>query len=794
MAYSTSGELKGRVTDANVPDHPLEYATISVYSKDSSLISGIITDNKGTFSLELNPGEYYAVIQFISYTSDTISNISITEQKPVADVGTIKLKLQTTQIEEAVVIGEKSSMVIDLDKKVFNVGKDLNNAGKSASEILDNIPSVTVDAEGNVSLRGSQNLQILVDGRPSGLVSAENTDALRSLQGNLIDRVEVITNPSSRYEAEGMAGIINLVLKKDQRKGVNGSFELSAGYPHEYSLGANISFRREKINYFLNYGLRYFERPGEGNSFQRFSFPDTSYLTRVKRDPLRSGWSHNVRIGADFNINEKNILTFSSVLGFEDQINISRIWYEDYTISENLLKITSRRDEESETEKNVEFSLNYLKNFDRKNQKFNFLAQYINEGEIEESDIREGLLFHFNEEINGAPLLQKSLNDEGQQNILLQADYEHPLNEDGKVETGIRSEFRKILNPYSVEEIDSGTNEWQKLPQFSNNFEYIENVYAAYIQIGNTFNNISIQAGLRSELSDIQTYLKETDNKNRRRYTDFFPSFHTSYKFNEKNSVQISYTRRINRPGFWSLNPFYTFSDSRNIRTGNPDLEPEYTNSFETGYILNIENFSFYAGLYYNNTQGVIERINYVDTTGTSFQIPFNLSERNSFGFESNISINPLEWWKLNTDFNFYRAITEGNYNGESLNSDSYSWNLRLDSKMNFKNNLDFQTTFFYRAPQTTTQGERKAFYMMNIGLSKDILKGNGTITFNVRDLLNSRKFSFILDSPELYSENEFRWSTRSFSLTFMYRLNQNKKQDSSNGRNDQVPDGSMDF
>ncbi|MBN2349603.1 MAG: TonB-dependent receptor [Bacteroidales bacterium] len=784
--------ITGIITDINGQE-PLEFATVSVYTPDSALVTGNITGPDGTFKIALIPGLYFAKIQFVSYEEKFTNIFSIPFGESPINLGTIALEPRTVLISEAVITGEKSEMVIALDKKVFNVGKDLSNTGKSTLEILDNVPSVSVDLDGNISMRGSESLQILVDGKPSGLINNGNSNALQSLPGNLIERIEVITNPSARYEAEGMAGIINIVLKKEERYGVNGSFEGSAGYPHDYSLSTNINFRREKINYFINYGLSYDERPGDGSAFQHFMFEDTTYYTRMHRSRLRTGWSHTLRGGADYFINSRNVITASVMVGIEDQLNLTDILYKDYDANEILSDNTLREDREKETERNIEFALNYEKKFEKKDHKFNALFQYIEDSELEKSNISERQIDYSGENIDENPLFQKSYNKEFERKILFKADYIYPLSEKLKFETGYRSEFRKITNPYIVEEIDSDDN-WIKLSDFSNNFDYTENVHALYIQTGNKFGKYSLQLGLRAELSDIHTYLENTREQNDRLYFNIFPTIHNSFQFDQKNSFQLSYSRRINRPHFWLLNPFYSFSDSRNFRSGNPNLNPEYTDSYEGGYLFNNGKFSFYGGLYYKNTEGVIERINFVDTTGITIQKPLNLSKQKSYGIESNISLDVVKWWTLSGDINFYRAITTGEYAGENLSSDTYSWNTRLNSKLKFRNNLDFQAIFFYRAPQRTTQGIRKEFYMLNLAASKDVLGGDGTLTLNIRDVLNSRKFRYILERPELYSENEFRWSTRSISLTFIYRLNQKKKINGNGNRGNGAGGGDIEF
>jgi outer membrane receptor protein involved in Fe transport len=791
----SKGLLTGRIVDSE-KGQPLEFATISVYSIDSVLTGGGITNAEGTFSIELSRGRYYAVIRFISFEDKVLENIEISSVSKKYNAGNIVLGANAKQLNEVEVTAQKSEMVINLDKKVFNVGQDLSNTGKSALDILDNIPSIAVDLDGNVSLRGSQNIQILVDGKPSGIANAENTEALQSIQGSMIERIEVVTNPSARYEAEGMGGIINIVLKKEQKSGINGSFELTTGYPDNHSFGANVNFRRAKINYFVNYTIRYRENPGSGNSFQHFMRTDTSYYTLIDRTRNRSGLSNQGRAGFDYFINPKNTLTAYFLINYQNQNNSSKIFYHDYldnsevlNVPGNLIGLTKRIDDESETRKNIEASLTWEKNFTKKDHKLVFISQYEDSKDQEDSEIAEkiaivdqnnreameALTIEDEIEFPDSVLNQRSANGEGESNLLLQADYIYPFGKDGKFEAGYRSEFRTIKNPYSVSELNS-QNIWQEIPGFSNDFKYHDDVHALYVQAGNNYNKFSLQLGLRAELSHVSTALKQTNEKSENEYLDFFPTIHSTYQLNPINSVQLSYSRRIQRPNFRMLNPFHSYSDSRNIQTGNPYLKPEYTNSMEAGYLMKRTVLNFYSGVYYRNTGNVIERVNIIDTLGITYITPINLSQRNAFGIESNITANVGKWWTLSGDVNFYRSITEGRYNGEDLNSDDYSWNTRLNSKMRFPAGVDFQTIFFYRAPEETTQGRREAFYMLNMGLSKDIFKNKGTLTLNIQDLLNSRRFRFELDKPELYAKEEFRWSKRSFSLSFVYRLNQKKK------------------
>lgn len=770
---SEASGITGRVVDQSGGE-TLPYATVAVYNSDSTLVDGGITDETGRFTFTLPPGNYYMEVQFVAYNKEVVSNIELSTRRQQLDLGTIALSSSATDLDEVTVTGERSEMVIGVDRKVFNVGADLSNSGNSAAEILDNIPTVAVDADGNVSLRGSGGVRMLIDGKPSGLVNAGNAEALRALQGNMIERVEVITNPSARYEAEGMVGIINIVLKKDQRKGVNGSFEGTVGLPQRYSAGANVNFRREKVNYFINYGVRYSEREGSGFSDQTFPQANPPFSTRIDNERNRSGWSQNLRGGMDFFLTPTATLTAAALVRFDDEENLGSVRYSDFAQDSNEpFRISERVDLETEMERNMEYSLNFEQKFsDHEAHTLNAFVQYMEDSETEVSDLTETVLLGADAD---EQLFQQVYNKEQEENWLFQADYVHPFREEGRLEAGLRSELRNIRNPYEVEELENGN--WTALPEYTNNFSYDENVFAGYLQGANKFGPVSVQAGLRAEYSDITTFLEQGAVKNQRDYLHFFPTLHTTYHFSTYNAWQISYSRRINRPHFWSLNPFYGFSDSRNIRTGNPNLEPEFTDAYESGWVYSTDNSSIYAGIYYRHTSDVIERISYVDDNGITYSVPRNLAERHAYGAETNLSFSPLKWWDLSANFNFYRMQTEGvfEYNEQrmDLSADTYSWDTRMNSRMRWDNDLSFQTTFFYRGKQETTQGKRLPFYMLNATLSKEVLKGNGTLSLNVRDVLNSRKFRYELNQPDLISVNEHRWSGQEIRLTFVYRLNQ---------------------
>lgn len=770
------GIVQGLIVD-ELSQSPLDYATVSIYSaQDSSLATGGITDETGRFNIEVKPGRYYAELTFISYQTQNIGDIEISSRQMTFDLGVVGLRSDAAVLAEVEVRAERSRMQMALDKRIFNVGKDLANTGGSAAEVLDNVPSVSVDVEGNVSLRGSGGVRILIDGKPSGLIGISNTDGLRQIPANLIDRVEVITNPSARYEAEGMAGVINIVLKKERKKGLNGSFDLSGGLPKSYGAAINLNYRKEKFNFFANYGYSYRQSPGTGSLYQENYRDNSTFILDQTRDRVRTGKGSSIRTGADYSFNEKNILTTAFTYRDGRDKNRTTLIYRDFIDSfANPTGISERTDEETELEPNLEYSMTYRKNFDKKDHTLTFDLRYQDNTEQEKSNIREAFFDGEYVAKDDADLLQRSLNNESERLLIGQIDYVHPFAEEGRFEAGYRGSIRRIDNDYLVEELQA--NQWANLDNLSNDFNYDEDIHAAYAIFGNKYGKFSFQLGARLEYSDVTTLLLQTEENNKRNYLNFFPSAFFTYDLPGQNAVQISYSRRLNRPRFRELNPFFSFSDSRNFRSGNPNLDPEFTHSMELGHIKYWDNASLASSIYFRHTDGVIENIRSVDDEGISFSQPQNLATQDSYGMEFTFSVSPKKWWDIDGNWNFFRAqIKSGEINNQSLQADTYGWFGRLTSKVKVNKSLDTQLRFNYRGPRNSIQGRNKAYYYLDLAMSKEVFKNTGTLTLSVNDLLNSRRYRYIAQGFNFYTEGDFQWRNRSLRLTLNYRLNQDKK------------------
>lgn len=767
--------VTGKIVDGQ-NNSPLAYASIRLFrTADSTFTAGAITDETGGFVVDIVAGSYYALSEFIGYKPQVTQNIKLTAGTSPLNIGAIKVSGSAKTLDEVTVQAEKSSMELSLDKKIFNVGKDLANAGGTGVDILTNIPSVAVDVEGNVSLRGSGNVRILIDGKPSGLVSIKGASGLQQLQGSMIERVEIITNPSARYEAEGMGGVINIVLKKERKEGINGSFDIITGYPTNYGVAANVNYRRKNLNFFINYTLSYRNTPGKNYLYQELYRNDSTFIMERDMTSNLKGMNNSARGGIDYYFNPKNILTGSYTWRTSKGKRFSTLKYRDYLTSiNNLTSFTNRTQDETETEPNSEYSVTYKKTFNKKGQEFTADVRYLDNWENSDQYYRENVYRPDGSPSDIPPLLQRAVNYETEKQLLFQVDYVHPFGKDGKFEAGARSSSRDMTNDYTVtQETSEG---WITLPSLTNDFLYEENINAAYGIVGNKTGKFSYQAGLRAEWTGVTTELKQTKEVNERNYANLFPSVHVTYDFAKQNAFQLSFSRRVRRPQYNDLSPFATYSDNRNYWSGNPDLNPEFTNAFELGHIKYMGKGSLTSSLYYRHTNGKITSIRRVQEDGSSYTRPENLGTEDAYGAEFTSSFTPYQWWKLDGSVNFFRAITDGTGLDEDFQSDTYSWFVRMMSRFTLWKNTDVQLRGNYEAPQQTPQGKRKAMATLDLAASRDILKNNGTLTLSVIDVFNSRKFRSVIEGANFYTVNNSQGRRRQINLTLNYRLHQAKK------------------
>ncbi|MDO6518009.1 TonB-dependent receptor domain-containing protein [Zobellia uliginosa] len=786
-------KITGTVLDKDNGD-PLEYATLVLQSVDNpEKVTGGITDIDGKFSVETLPGKYNISVEYISYKTYKLPNQLLKES---TDLGTIKLALDVAQLEGVEVVGEKTTVEVRLDKKIYNIGKDLTTSGATISDALNNVPSVNVDVEGAISLRGNENVRILINGKPSALAGFGSTDALRELPADAIEKVEVITSPSARYDAEGTAGILNIVLKREKTLGFNGSVSVNIGYPSQSSMSVNANLRTDKFNVFNTLGYRYYESPG--HAFYENSYNDGQYdQINENRDYTRSGKGFNNNFGVEYFFNEKSSLTGSFFMRFQDGDDLTEN-YSDYFESGLLTRKSFREEIELEDEENYQFSLNYVNNIDDDGQKLTADLQYSNGDEVENSTIDDNNTFP-NTSLNTLEsIYQNEIDDE----YLVQADYVLPMG-DAQFEVGYRGTFEREITDYKLDSLNRSTNQFVTNEDLTNKFNYQENVNALYTQYGNKFGKFSFLAGLRLEntqlkgevTSDFDTSAiedalgEDIDLNFDKNYLGLFPTLNLIFEIGEMENISLGYNRRINRPRGRFINPFPSRASRANIFQGNPDLDPAYSNSFDLGYLKRWDKLTLTSSVYYKRETNSFEYIQEAtgQTTTDSVRIirslPINLSSNERIGAEAGVLYNPKKWLRLNGSVNFFQFSSEGEHNGTDYGTDNTSWFARFSSKVSLPEKIEWQTNAFYMGPRQNSQTETKGMLSLNLAFSKDIMKDKGTVSLNVSDLLNSRKRQSYTVSDDFTSRSEFQFRPRSINLSFRYRINQSKDRDRKNGR-----------
>jgi outer membrane receptor protein involved in Fe transport len=771
---------------------PLEYATVIFQNaQNPEILTGGITDANGNFNFEITSGNYNIRYEFISFKTLEIKNKSFKEN---TNLTTVYLEEDVSQLKGVDVISEKSTVEIKLDKRVYNVGKDMMVKGGTVSDVLDNVPSVTVDPDGTIALRGNENVRILIDGKPSGLAGINVADALKLLPADAVEKVEVITNPSARYDAEGSGGIINIVLRKGKAQGVNGSIILSAGDPESYGASTSLNFRSEKFNLFSNFGYNY--RTSLGNSMNNAEYFNSSGATtgfiNEKRENERLSKGYNSNFGIELFLTKS--ATWSNALTFNEnsETNPDNVFLDYFDSAFTPIEIRNRFNDQKNNSFNIEYATNFTKNFKKDDHKLTVDIAISQNRDNDNSIITDQIL--------GDPstlFTETTLNNQNQQRNLFQVDYVLPLGENGRFETGYRGSFQKNLTDFQI------------TPNvlYSNLLEYNEDINALYAQYGNKINKFSYFFGVRFEDSNIDVNSLSANDYNTKKYNNFFPSATLSYEFSETSNASLSYSKRINRPRGRFLNPFSTYSSNINIFQGNPDLNPAYTNAIDLGYLKRWKKLTLNSSVYVNVTDQSFEFIRkesglFVGTTPVILSTPINLAKEIRAGFEFNVNYTPYKWWKLNGNLNVYRSENQGDYEYtdylgtpvvQNFDNVTTTWFTRISSKITLPYKIDFQSNVMYRAPETTAQGKRLDMTTINFSLSKDILKDKGTIAFNVSDLLNGRKRRFTNEIENVVrSYSEFQWRQRQVTLSFTYRFN--KKKNDRDGQKREDGEGGGEF
>ena len=806
-------EGKGRVTITVVDENsvPIEFATVYLQrASDSATVHYAITDKEGKAALQVNNyGTYYVMVQYMGYRKHISNSFEITSANPFYRINKFKMVNKSTELTGVEVVAQKEMLQNNLDKKVFNVESSVIADGATAIEVLEDIPAVDVDIEGNVTLRGSENVTILVDGRPTNLT-------LDQIPASMIESIEVVTNPSARMDPDGQSGIINVVLKKKKEGGFNGmvtvgiapAFFRNKPNLDRYNASISLNYTYNKINVFLNYDFRRMGRRSAGtiDRFSWFNNPNnTADTTHLMQDNISrsKGMSHNIATGLDWFINKQNTLSFTfgyNHWGNGDTNDLLSNNY-NYLNSENIpLLQYNQRGGSNRSSHNINAGINYKKLFNRKGMELTsdlFFTQRLNNSE---SRFVQDFSYP-----DTAPNYYQRTNTLGNnRTATAQVDFVTPVGNGGRIETGYKFSYRSIGQDYSLFKGGNPAALTEDMSQ-SNNFIFSEYLNAAYLIYSNTFwDKLKIQVGLRGEWASTVSKLVIGDSAQifKPNYPGIFPTIHIQYEFNPQHSVQISYSRRVTRPSIWQLNPFLDYSDKQNLRQGNPNLRPEYVNSIELGYLMNIKKSSLSVTAFYRYRTNIISRYTEslrdtadLEYTLTSYQ---NLDKGHNFGIELIYSQRFWKFWKVTLSGTFYRMLYYDSKNmiDENLSQD-WACNLRLNQSFSLPKDWELQLNFRFRSRSLTTgsmgwntngvgQGRQSAHYSLNFGVKKSFLKKTLTVSLNIRDLIYipSKINSYSLENSKRGNYNS--WSTRERSayqttLTVSYRLNNYKRRPDKN-------------
>jgi len=779
--------VTGTVIEA-ATNTPLEYASIYAQNEsNSNIVSGAMTDEKGHFSFDVPDGNYYIKIDFLGFKTLELKNISVQGD---TFIGVQKVQDDTQMLEEVTVIAERSTVDIKLDKKIYNVGQDMIVKGGTAADVLDNVPSVVVDSEGTISLRGNENVKVLIDGKPTGLAN-NIQEAMRILPAESIDRVEVITNPSARYEAEGGAGIINIILRKGKALGINGSVTGTIGDPRNYEVNTMFNFRSEKFNFFTSLGYRDSKSEGYNLNDNRYLDPTTGEPTQriyEYKNNNRERQGYNGTFGLEWYLTPSITWTNTVTARRNTSYNPNRVSYDYYDATDSFLYNRYRNEEKDGTRNNVDYTTTFEKKFNKEGHVLTIEGNIAQDKDNESAGIDD-----INEHLNQTSF-ERTFNKEKEKSGLAKLDYTLPIGEHGNFEAGYLGTFKSTNTAFNLQRLNN--NGWNVDSRLSNTLEYKENIHALYAQYGDRItSHLSFMVGLRWEDSSIDVNQIDTKSYNNKKYNDFFPSAFLNYEWNESTSTSISYSRRVNRPRGFFLNPFSNYTSDINFFQGNPDLNPAKTHAVDLGFMKRWTGFTLNASAYYNKTDDTfqfVRRIAGETENGTPISIssPINLATEHRYGVDITLNYSPFKWWRLNGNFNFYRTETRGDYTfthldgtleTQNFDQDAYAWFTRISSKITLPYKIDWQLNGMYRAPYNTAQGKVLGNLSGNVALSKDILKDKGTITFNISDIFNSRKREQDLVLPQSISHSEMQWRGRQINLSFTYRFNQTKKIDRKN-------------
>ncbi|MBT4602856.1 MAG: TonB-dependent receptor [Bacteroidetes Order II. Incertae sedis bacterium] len=766
------GQVSGTILEAGSGD-ALFSATVAVWSlPDSVLVTGATTDMKGSFEIDrLDPGQYIIKVSFVGFQTWTTQSFTISESNRVINLGTVSLAFDSEQMGGVEVTAERADVAFEIDRTVYNTKSQISSAGGNATDVLQNVPSIEVDVDGNVSLRGNQNVGILINGKPSPLKGQFLTTFLQQLPASSIDRVEVIPNPSAKYDPEGQAGAINIVLKKEAEFGTSGGVVLGTGSDGGYNASGSYNLQKGNLKIFSSYGFRSDDRDSDGFNIRENRFLDPKDLIEQDNIGLRTGTSHLVNVSADYTLSSISEVTGSALLSMRDGNNESVNNYAQLSALRDLTSRSARSSLKASDGASFDVSLGLRRIPDAGKKEWTGDVRVNRSRGASADDLTEELL-----SLDGASalkLVEQTINE------LDNNDFEWTVQSDlietvgnVKLETGIKSNFRTMDNSFDAANFNPASSGFVTDRDLSNQFEYGETVVAGYGIAGSKVGKFEAQAGVRFEQAMTQFDLKTTDESFENDYFSLFPSAFLNYNLARSKQLKLSYSKRVSRPRTSQLNPFTSFSDPLNLYVGNPSLNPEYIHAVELAYQQFSRKGSISLTPYYRRTVNKIERYKTLDEASGVSTLTFrNFDQSESYGAEVIGSIRLGQKFSGFSSFNAYRIVTEAGNVDADLANDAISWSARANVSWKVGSKTDLQMFYFYRAPIDVAQGKISSFSFSNVSLRQQILNGKGSLTFKVNDPLNTMGFEFELDQESFYQLGTRNWESRSASITFQYNF-----------------------
>ncbi len=771
---------------------PIPFASVSIISAvDSSLIGGGYSDAEGKFSVPVKAGEALVLrVDFLGYERKTASPVQFADFKSSQyNFGTLLLTPSALTLDAVEITGEKSFMVQSLDKRAYNVGQLATVQAGTAVDVLNNIPSVSVDFDGAVSLRGSQNVNILVNGKPSSLTRAN----LASLQASNIESIEIITNPSSKYDPDGTAGIINIVLKKNTEKGSGGSVTLGAGTRNKYNGGLQGFYRKGKINLFGNYNARYYPQFDYADSRRQLLDQSPVPTYTQYRDGNRTSRSQSFQGSVDYAFSPQNSLNFrgSLVKGLQVEDEITRYQTD---IQGETTSLFYRKGHEDQYDLNIDANLGYRHDFGRKGHFLTADATYSYSADREEQAFSNLYFASTGNLYEPDAERQQFTNPTPNSNLTFQMDYTRPVGGEGTVEAGAKTIIRFIGNDYQAFKYEPSEGSFVTDPSISNNFVYRDEIHAAYFAYANKWKKFSYQGGVRAEQTFLNFELKTTNEQFHNEFLNFFPSAFLGYELPGNQQLLVNYSRRINRANSRNLNPFTEYQDPFNLRFGNPRLIQEYVNSFELNYLKTFKDFTLNGGVYYRQTNNAFTRIINIDSLGVSRTTTINLATNRNYGAELNLSGNLWQVWNFNLNGNVFRSEIDGGAVDSAFSNNAWIANFRLNQSVKLPEGFTFQVNANMGTPRNSPQGRYLSYNSVDTGIRKKLFDGKGDLYLSVSDIFNTQRFGLVADQPDFSQTYIRKRETRIGNLTFTYRFGDNDKAPKKNNEGRQGGGGGEDF